>query len=599
MSKCRRIQWLFSRIRPVLRLQLGSLGCTVTGSVLGVADPLIMKWLIDVVIPQKQLALLLGGVLGFAALYLARLVLTFCGVLLNFTALQKVTFRIRVALVRALHCRSAKQYESHPSGELLYRIEQDVTHIGDLGGDILPNVTRMLIVAVIVVATMCLLNLRLTALVLPLLPCFYFVQRKHHLRLLQAAEATQQQSGRTTSVLQEHLTGMLQLMLLNRQGSHARSYARSAAEGSRRQTKQRIAEIRFSGSYLSLIVIGSTAILGYGGYEVTKGELSIGGLVAFYSYVTRLFEPLMIAVDLQSRIQRVTASLQRIVEIESFKTDRHHMARGPRIHAQTLPEVEFRLVHFSHGRDREVLRGVTFRIEAGEKAVIVGGSGSGKSTLAGLAVGLYVPNSGNVLIGSADICRIDRRNLRSIVSLVPQDSVLFNGTLRENLLYGNPGATAREIEDALSHAQLHTLVSRLPGGLDGDLGCMGNKLSGGEKKRVALARAMLQRSRVLILDELLGALDNPTTEATLRGIDEFQQDRTVIVISHKPITITWADKIIVMHDGRVLDTGPHAELVQRCAAYDNLIRNELFISAGTRPRGHISEKEGPMGNDVM
>jgi ABC-type multidrug transport system fused ATPase/permease subunit len=550
-----------------------------------------MKWLIDTVIPRRQLKLLIAGALSFAVLYVCRLALTYCGVLLNFVALQKLMFRIRMVLIRALHLQSAKEYENHHAGEILYRIEQDVSRIGELGGDILPSITRMLIVAVMILITMCALNFRLTVLILPLLPCFYFLQRKYHAQLLRAAEHTQQQLGKNSSVLQEHLVGMLQLILLNRQGRHAAGYAQCAAEGAKSQTRQRISEIRFSASSLSLIVLGSTAILGYGGYQVTEGHLTIGGLVAFYSYVTRLFEPMMIAVDLQSRIQRVTASVQRIMEIESFKEKKGSVVPGVRLNRQMLPNIEFRAVSFSHASDREILRDISFSINPGQKVAIVGPSGSGKSTIASLAVGFYLPTAGRVLIADEEVTNITPRNLRSFVSLVPQEPVLFNGTLRENLFYGNPAATTGDLDEVLFLTQLHGFVSRLPRGLDENLGSTANQLSGGEKKRIALARAMLQRPRILILDEITGALDGKTTERVLQGIDVFRRDRTVILISHKPMTITWADTIIVLEEGRVVDIGSHRELVQRCIVYERLIREYPASLAGPGPFGQSSEKQ--------
>jgi ABC-type bacteriocin/lantibiotic exporter with double-glycine peptidase domain len=571
-SKTKEFHWLLKRAKSLIGFQLASLACTTAGSVLTLADPLIMKWLIDTVIPRRQLKLLLAAVFSFAVLYICRFALTYCGVLLNFVALQKLMFRIRMALIRALHLRSAKEYENHHPGEILYRIEQDVARIGELGGDILPSITRMLIVAVMILIAMCVLNVRLTVLILPLLPCFYFQQRKYHAQLLRAAEQTQQQLGKNSSVLQEHLVGMLQLILLNRQGRHGAGYAQCAAEGAKSQTRQRIAEIRFSASSLSLIVLGSTAILGYGGYQVTQGKLTIGGLVAFYSYITRLFEPMMIAVDLQSRIQRVTASVQRIMEIESFKEEKGSVAPRVRLNRQMLPNIEFRAVSFSHASDREILRDISFSINPGQKVAIVGRSGSGKSTIASLAVGLYLPSAGNIIIGDQDILNIGRRNLRSFVSLVPQDPALFSGTLRENLFYGNPAATAGDLDEVLFLTQLHAFVSRLPRGLDEDLGSTANQLSGGEKKRIALARAMLRRPRILILDEITGALDGNTTDRILQGIDTFRKDCTVILISHKPMTIAWADAIIVLEEGRVIDIGSHAELVPRCRMYARLIR---------------------------
>lgn len=224
-----------------------------------------MKWLIDTVLPARNGHLLLIGTSAFAIVYFGRLALTYCGTLITFSAMQKMSFRTRIKLLRKLHQRSAKYWETIPIGEVLFRIEQDVNRIGDLAGDMLPNLTRMLLVTVMVVSIMYVLNRHLTLLVLPLMPFVFLLQKRYRSQLLRAADASQENLGNTTSVLQEHLAGILQLQLLNRHGRHARKYARQAAESGVAQVHQRIAEVRFSAAYMSMIVLGSTLILGYGG----------------------------------------------------------------------------------------------------------------------------------------------------------------------------------------------------------------------------------------------------------------------------------------------------------------------------------------------
>lgn len=563
------LQWLLERAIPFARIHLLTLLCIAGGSVLTLLDPLIIKWLIDKVFPAKNIRLLALGVAGFCAVYVFRLALTHVGTILNFAAMQKMVFRVRLRLVRAIDRESALFHESIPVGEVLYRIDQDVSRLGDLVGEMLPNLARMLLVSGVVLVAMCILNPRLTVLVLPLLPICFALQKKSRAQLFGAADQAQAEQGRATAILQEHLTGILQLQLLNRQAQHATQYARQIARCTGAQVRQRVAEMRVTAAYVSLIVIGSTLILGYGGYEVIHGRLTIGGLVAFYSYVARLFEPLSIAADLQSRTQRVGASIRRIFELQNVETGEQAQSQ---LRSSSTPVLEFREVSFAHRPNVMAIDSVNLKVEAGERIAIVGRSGCGKSTIANLAVGLYRPAAGSVLLDGEDLRRLSPRNVRSIVSLVPQDPILFQGTLRENLLYGNPRASTRDIECALSLCQLETLVRALPLGLDEQLGPKGGKLSGGEKKRVAVARALLGRPQILILDEATSGLDGPTAMELLQNLQEFQSGTTLILISHTREAVSMANRMIVVSNGRVLAEGSHSDLVLRCPLYRTLNR---------------------------
>jgi ABC-type multidrug transport system fused ATPase/permease subunit len=565
------LRWLGSQLRPLLGWNILGLLSIIVSSILTLLDPLIIRWLIDVALARRAVRLLLLGTVGFGAVYLSQLGFSYAAYLLGFLVSQKLSFRVRVRLIRRLHLLSARYYENAPTGEILYRLEQDVDRVGELGGDILPSLIRMAVVGSMVLVTMGILNLRLTMIVAPLLPLFYFLQRRYLGRLRHEAESTQQQMGTISSFLQEHLLGMAQLQLLNRTATHGRKLARALASGAHAQTTQRLAEVRFSAASMSVIVVGSALILGYGGYDVIGDRLSVGGLVAFYSYVIRLFEPMTAAVDLQSRLQRVGASIRRIAEILGNEQvtggngrPRQRLTRGRGV------ELEFRDVYFSYRRDRTVLERLSFRIAEGEKVAFVGPSGCGKSTIGHLATRLYDPDEGSVLVDSIDVLDLGERNLRSVITAVPQEPVLFNTTLRENLLYGNPSATRRDLNHAISLAQLSELIRRFPRGLDEPLGPMGRKLSGGEKKRVALARAFLQGPQILILDEVTSGLDGPTVTSLLKSLDSFRQGRILILISHKPSAIGWADRIIVLDWGKIVDEGNHDELMRRCDFYRRL-----------------------------
>jgi ATP-binding cassette subfamily B protein len=568
-------RWLEKQLLPLIRLNLLGLLSILGASVLTLLDPLIMKWLIDDALTKQSVRLLLLGVMAFAAAYFGQLTFSYTASLVGFIVSRKMIFRIRVALIRRLHVRSAQYFENTPVGEILYRVEQDVDLVGELAGDLLPSMIRMAAVGVMVLATMSVINCRLTLMVTPLLPLFYFLQRQHLTPLKVAAENTQRQMGVISSFLQEHLFGMLQLQLLNKTGTHGRKFARALAAGANVRTTQRLAEVRFSAVSMSVIVLGSTLILGFGGYDVIQHRLTVGGLVAFYSYVIRLFGPMSIAVDLQSRMKRVGASIRRIVEVmgneELIAGDGR---RRQRLARESGTQLEFREVCFSYGRGRSVLDCLSFFVGSGQKVALVGVSGCGKSTIGHLATRLYDPDAGSVMIDGIDLRDLGQRNLRSVVTAVPQEPVLFNATLGENLLYGSPSATNRDLEQVISLAQLRNVIRKLPRGLDEPLGPMGQKLSGGEKKRVALARALLQRPQVLILDEVTSALDGPTVTSLLEALDGFRKGRIMILISHKPSAISWADRILVLDQGKILDHGQHYELMHRCELY-RLLHNGL------------------------
>ena len=562
--------WLVRYVRPLISLLIVDLGCMIVGGGLSLLDPLVVKWLIDVALPKRDLRLVLLGTLVFCAVYLASLAINYLGSFVSCLLTQKMVFRIRVSLLRQIHTLSTHCREKSEVGDMLYRLEQDVDRVAELSGDILPLTIQMALMGIMVLVTMGILNWHLTVLVAPVLPIFYLLQRRYAAKLKDAADQVQSQSGKINAFLQEHLAGMMQLQLLNRMGTQARKFARLAAKGAQLQIRQRATEMAFGGASVSVIVLGMGVILGYGGYEVTRGALTVGGMVAFYGYVFRLFAPVSIAIDLQSRLQRVGASIRRIDEITDSQQKTDGRVNTTPLRQDIRPELEFRSVWFAYSKDRPVLREMSFRVEAEETVALVGLNGSGKSTIGLLATRLYEPNAGSILIGGRDIHDVDRRSLRAYITLVPQDPILFDETIRQNLLYGNPGATSRDLDAVTALTQFDRVLRRLPRGLDEPLGPLGNSLSGGERKRLALARTLLQQPKILIVDEITSSLDAPGAAGLLEGLDVFRRTRTLVVVSHRPATILWADRILVVQNGVIADSGKHRELMDRCEAYQKI-----------------------------
>jgi ATP-binding cassette subfamily B protein len=585
------MHWLVRYARPLRFLLIADLLCMIVGSALSLLDPLVVKWLIDVALPSHTLRPVLLGTLIFCLIYVASLGINYLASFLSCLVTQKMVFRIRLSVLRRLHVLPAQYRRGSQVGDTLYRIEQDVDRVAELSGDILPLTIQMVIMGVMVLITMGFLNRHLTLLVAPMLPIFYLLQRTYAGKLKEAADNAQHQSGRVNAFLQEHLAGLMQLQLLNRTSTQAGKFARLTATGAQLLVKQRVTEMAFGAASVSAIVLGVGLILGYGGYEVTRGQLTVGGLVAFYGYIFRLFAPVSIAIDLQSRFQRVGASIRRIVEMTNPQSPSEARENLVPLRRDVKPELEFRSVCFSYERDRAILRNMSFRIEPEETVALVGVNGSGKSTIGLLATGLYTPDAGSILVGGSDTQEVGGRSLRATISLVPQDPILFDETIRGNLLYGNPLATSSDLDEVATLTQLDQVLRRLPRGFDESLGPLGARLSGGEKKRLALARTLLQQPRILIVDEITSSLDAPSATALLHGLEHFRRSRTLVVVSHRPSTILWADRILVVEDGAIVDSGKHADLILRCHAYSRIWQSQDYETPPVFDRADIPRLE--------
>lgn len=551
LNKSGEFWWLVSQLKPFIRLHIGSYLCIVISSGMVLLDPLIVKLLIDDIIPSRRVSWLPLVALGFFLSYIARLGFDNLAGMLNFRAVQKMTFRTRLSLLRHLQRLSAEYHDNKPVGDTLHRLQMDVEQVATLSGELIPNALRIVSVFTLVMTTMLVLNYRLTAIVLPLIPVFILVRRRFHGRLRQASDSLQEQSGRMIEFLQEHLSAIVQVQLLSCEQREARRFARLSGSAVRAQVKRRATELFFSSLLYMIIVVGMGSVLWYGGYQVIAGTLTAGGLVAFYGYILQLFMPLYGIVDIYSKLQRVGASVRRLMEITNADMVMRDRPGAVALERNTSGAIELKGVSFSYHSDRPVLDAISLRVNSGERVALVGTSGNGKSTIARLVARLYDAREGQVSVEGVDVRDITLKSLRSSVILVPQEPLLFDVTLRENLLYGNPRATEEELERVTRLAQLDTLINRLPNGLDESLGPRGNRLSGGERQRVALARALLQHPKVLILDECTSALDTLTEKRLLNALDHHLRGVTTIIISHRPYPTSWADREVHLSYGQI------------------------------------------------
>jgi ABC-type multidrug transport system fused ATPase/permease subunit len=548
----REFKWLAGQSRPSFRLQLFALLCTLASSLLVILDPLIVKWIIDDLLPGRKMKWLPAAASAFLAAYGGRLLFDALGMLLSFQAVQKVVFHLRLGLIHHLHALSASFHESKPVGDTLQRIQQEVDLVGQLGGEAVPALIRLLVVTPLVLGTMFVLSPRLTCILTPMIPLFVLVRRSYHTRLRTCTEAAQACSGKVSAFLQEHLAGIIQVQLLTQEKAAARRFTRLSISAFRAQVLRKRVEVAFYVSSAFVVFAGVAGVLGYGGYEVITGSLSVGGLVAFYSYAMQLFGPIHGVVDIYSKLNRLSASLRRILEIMQTETTIADRKGAAALSPSAERALEFSQVGFRYKSGAPVLENLSLRVRPGEKVALVGGSGAGKTTIVKLIARLYDVTNGSLQLAGRDVRDIRLRSLRSIVSVVPQEVTLFEGSLLDNLILGAPRASEWAVKDAIRVAQLQTLINRLPRGVNEPVGPRGSKLSGGERQRVALARAILRKPGILILDEPTSALDEPTGCLLLDALRECMADVTLILITHRPSAISWADRVVVLDHGRIV-----------------------------------------------
>ena len=326
---------------------------------------------------------------------------------------------------------------------------------------------------------------------------------------------------------------------------------------------------RFSLMLLNLsqtlvVLIGVTAVLIMAALDVQSGVLTVGAFVTLNTYMLQAFQPLNFLGSVYREIRQSLIDMENLFDVLSEPAETEVSSD------KTLPKSSvtvFSDIRFGYRDDRDVLNGINFTIPEGQTVAVVGETGSGKTTLARLLLRFYDPTAGHISIGGVDIQDVSRSELRRSIGVVPQDTVLFNDTLRYNILYGNFDATQEQLDEALMVAGLSAFVADLPEGLDTMVGTRGMKLSGGEKQRVAIARAVLKRPSIMIFDEATSALDT-TTEASIQAhLEQVAAGQTTLVIAHRLSTITKADQILVLANGVIVEQGCHEELIQLDARY--------------------------------
>jgi subfamily B ATP-binding cassette protein MsbA len=524
------------------------------------------------------LVMLLRGALGYLNLYLMYWV--------SFRAINDLRERI----FRHLISLPMSFFAKNSSGELMSRLSNDLGAIQTVMGSSLITVIKDPVTVVTFLVLLFSQHRQLTLVSMMVFPIIIVPILVFGRKLRKSTIATQKHYGEVVETMQETFTGIRAVKAYNLEGTLGDVFAHTQ----KKMFGQIMRVARSSelpGPLTELVgSIGVAVLIGY----VAFRERAAASALDFFSFVLMIFmmyRPLKSLVRLASQLQQARAASQRVFELLELKTSLPEPAHPKPLHAANA-EIRFENIRFSYG-DRTILHGLNLTVKPGQFVALVGPTGSGKTSLTSLLLRFYDPDQGRITIGGVDLRDVRSTELREQIAVVTQEIILFNDTIRRNIGLGRPGATAQEIEDAAKAAYAHEFILQKPQGYDTVIGERGQSLSGGQRQRLAIARALVRNSPILILDEATSALDAEVERAVQAALETRMKGRTTLCIAHRLSTIQSADVIVVMDQGRIVETGSHAELLAKDGLYRKL-HDLSFQSQG--PSGSI---EPPTPNNGL
>lgn len=560
---------LISYVRPYLGRMSAAVVCIILAACGNLAVPWIIKDVIDQVLINKDMVMLNIIAAGILLIFFLRGIFFFGQTYLMSYIGQRVIIDIREAVYRQLQRLSLGYFDKRQTGAIMSSVTNDVSA---LQAALVDSMVEMVTEGMILIGSlgaMFFLHWKLSLLTLITMPLVLHAINTFGKKLRQAGRVLQARTADITAILQETISGIRVIKSFAREDYETNRFKQENFFNFRAQmkTSQLLATLTPVIEFLS--AIGVTVIIWYGGMEVINGNLTSGALIAFLIYVVNLSNPVKRLSKVYGNIQKSLAAAERVFDILDTEPDVKDMPG-----AVDLPVVEGRVtlqqVSFAYSAGQYALREVSLEVKPGQTVAIVGPSGAGKTTIANLLPRFYEVTEGSILVDGKDIRTVTMQSLRQQIGIVPQETVLFNGTVYDNILYGRLDATEAEVVAAAKAANAHNFIDKMPDKYQTQIGERGAKLSGGQRQRISIARAILKDPRILVLDEATSALDTESEKLVQQALDKLMIGRTSFVIAHRLSTVQRADVIVVLDKGRIVEQGTHNELLVSGGLYSTL-----------------------------
>ena len=555
----------------------GTIGCAVVSLGFSFIYPGITPYIIDEVIGKQngdRLPLIIGIVIG--AFFLREL-FNALRIMINNHFEQNVIYDMRREVYQKMQRLPVKYFDQRASGDLMTRVIEDVNAVERLLIDGTEQGTVAILSVVGVISILFFKNATLALVTLIPFPLLIGGAMIYTLTAHRRYRLQREASSAMNALLMDNLQGIRQIKAFGRQAHEDERFA-ERADGLRNGTLAVMkAWATYSPSMAFANSLGTGLVLWVGGSQVITGAMTVGELIGFIFYLNLLYDPVSRLHGLNQMMQAARAGGERVFDILDQETERPDRKETLRLPIKGL--IEYSDVAFRYTKDRETLNDIQLTAQPGQMIALVGPTGAGKSSLVNLLPAFYELNRGQITIDKQDIAKVSLESLRSVISVVSQESFLFNGTIRENILYGRLDASDEDVIEATKAANCHHFIEALPDGYDSHVGERGVKLSVGEKQRVSIARALLKNSPILILDEATASVDTATEKLIQEALERLMKGRTTFVIAHRLSTIRKADQILVMNKGRIIERGNHESLMKDKGVYAKLarIQNTTFI----------------------
>lgn len=562
--------WAFNEfIWPRKKIISFGLILIVIRSLSGLVLPYASKNLIDVVIPSKDMSALTTLLIVVCLAILIQAVTSFSLTRLLSVEAQYLISELRTKVQRKLLTLPVSFFDNNKSGALVSRVMSDVEGVRNLVGTGLVQLIGGSITAIISLVILIKINWMMTVFVLVPVAIFAFIALKAFSYIRPIFRTRGKINAEVTGRLTETLNGVRVIKGFNAEEQENKIFEAGVERLFQNVKKSLTATAFITSSSTLLLGLASAGIMGIGGYFIMGNSMTYGDFVAFTLFLGFMIAPIVQMSNIGSQLTEAMAGLDRTQELMAMEEE-----NDPKVRTIQLGKIEgnivFEQVSFSYEKSKEVLHDISFKADAGSVTALVGSSGSGKTTIAGLAATFLNPTKGKVSLDGIDLANVDLNSYRKHLGVVLQDDFLYEGTIRENILFARPDATEEQLLAAVEGAYVNEFTERFEEGLNTVIGERGVKLSGGQRQRISIARALLADPRIIILDEATSNLDTESEAFIQKSLSMLMKNRTTFVIAHRLSTIRQADQILVIEEGNIVEQGKHDELIAEEGRYYEL-----------------------------